>query len=288
MLNSQGIVSGWCHLSAAFCLARSVFTSRFFHVTTELEQHQLSPSPIWFAGSSSLLATSSNIFISQSFQYVQPVLSSNNYLLFQRVTSLRHAKILQGWHWFCRASPSNRGMLCWWLLQGIVKRMDAQEFNIIKTAHTRNWHISAVRVKTVRLPWSCCRGRGREIWEWERIIYCIFLQERMDLRSWPPLPWQRIGEKCFLSVQSLIMSFPWMVGHKGLSPPWWSLIADCLLSILLSETASFDNSRESWRDTGPSKGTFIPSVRQTPGNTILLLHLSFLQWLDGFEMAEVW
>jgi len=38
--------------------------------------------------------------------------------------------------------------------------MDAQELEIIKTAYTRSWNISAVRVQTVCLPWHCCRWVG--------------------------------------------------------------------------------------------------------------------------------
>lgn len=83
-----------------------------------------------------------------------------------------------------------------------------------------------------------------------------------------------------------------MVGHTGLSPPRCSFIADSLLSILFPETPLLLIIQERvGRDIGLFKGTFIPSVDMHKTNHRnqypAVLSFSLLQWLDGFEMAEV-
>lgn len=76
-----------------------------------------------------------------------------------------------------------------------------------------------------------------------------------------------------------------MVGHKGLSSRRWSLIAQHpVLRLLLLIN------QESWRDTGPSKGTFIPSVdlskTKQSNHYPAVASFSLLQRLDGFDMVE--
>lgn len=169
-------MSGPCHLSTALCLARYIFFPRFSHVTTELKwQYHFSSSPTWFSVSSSLLCISFNIFISQSFQYVQSVLFSNNYLPLQRAVFLRHAKIFQGWCWFCRASVSDKRYALFLTSARGYKKDGCPRSKRCEGCTHQELNISAVRVRMVYLPWHYYRWMEGELGMREHhMLYFIF------------------------------------------------------------------------------------------------------------------
>lgn len=143
------------------------------------------------------------------------------------------------------------------------------------------------------MPWHCYRWMGGTGGSENTSHTVCFLWERMDLHHhWPSLPWRRVGEKCFLSVQSLIPSFSCMVGiilsSDGLSE-LTLCSASCFLRLLLLLIQETVGERYA-----PPQGHLFHlqiHVRQTTGITTLLLHLFLfysdlmnLRWLESDNM----